>query len=81
MVVLENNVSISRATIGRTLVKNDLRPHLSEYWCIPPSEDAEFVANMEDILDVYQQPYDNEYPLWCMKNHTRYLMNAETHFP
>jgi len=66
MVVLENKVSISRATIGRTLMKNDLRPHLSEYWCIPPSEDAEFVANMEDILDVYQQPYDPDYPLWCM---------------
>ena len=65
MVVLED-ISISRATIGRTLVKNDLRPHLNDYWCIPPEEDAEFVANMEDILDVYQQPYDPKYPLWCM---------------
>ena len=66
MVVLEDKISISRSTIGRTLVKNDLRPHLNEYWCIPPKENAEFVANMEDILDVYQQPYDPEYPLWCM---------------
>ena len=65
MVVLED-ISISRATIGRTLVKNDLRPHLNDYWCIPPQEDAEFVANMEDILDVYQRPYDPKYPLWCM---------------
>ena len=31
MVVLEDKLSISRATIGRTLVKNDLRPHLNEY--------------------------------------------------
>ena len=66
MVVLEDKLSISRATIGRTLVKNDLRPHLNEYWCIPPKEDAEFVAAMEDVLDVYQQPYDSDYPLWCM---------------
>lgn len=65
MAVLED-ITVSRATIGRTLVKNDLRPHLNAYWCIPPEEDAEFVANMEDILDVYQQPYDPEYPLWCM---------------
>lgn len=65
-VVLEDQISISRATIGRILVKNELRPHLSEYWCIPPKDDAEFVANMEDIMDVYQQPYDSEYPLWCM---------------
>ena len=47
-------------------MKNDLRPHLNDYWCIPPEEDAEFVANMEDILDVYQQPYDPKHPLWCM---------------
>ena len=63
-VILETK--LSRSTIGRILQKNDLRPHLSEYWCIPPQADAEFVAAMEDILDVYQQPYDEEYPLWCM---------------
>lgn len=34
--------------------------------CIPPKEDADFVACMEDILDVYQMPYDPKYPLWCM---------------
>ena len=65
MVVLED-ISISRSTIGRILMKNDLRPHLNDYWCILPEEDAEFVANMEDILDVYQKPYDPKYPLWCM---------------
>ena len=65
MVVLED-ISISRSTIGRILMKNDLRPHLNDYWCIPPEEDAEFVANMEDILDVYQKPYDSKYTLWCM---------------
>ncbi len=63
-VVLE--VGLSRSTIGRILKNNDLRPHLSEYWCIPPKEDADFVAGMEDILDVYQQPYDPQRPLWYM---------------
>lgn len=63
-VILETN--LSRSTIGRILQNNDLRPHLSEYWCIPPQQDAEFVAAMEDILDIYQQPYDEKYPLWCM---------------
>ena len=33
------------------LKKNELRPHMNDYWCIPPKESAEFVANMEDILD------------------------------
>ena len=63
-VVLETG--ISRSTIGRILKANDLRPHLSEYWCIPPEADADFVAAMEDVLDVYQQPYDPKRPLWCM---------------
>lgn len=63
-VILEEPVS--RATIGRVLKRNEIRPHLSAYWCIPPEEDAEFVANMEDILDIYQQPYNPRYPLWCM---------------
>lgn len=63
-VVLEEN--LSRATIGRVMQRNELKPHLSSYWCIPPKEDADFVANMEDILDVYQLPYDPKYPVWCM---------------
>ena len=63
-VILED--SLSRATIGRILQRNDLKPHLSAYWCIPPEEDADFVANMEDVLDVYQRPYDPKHPVWCM---------------
>ena len=29
-----------------------------EYWVIPPEADAEFVANMEEVLKVYERPYD-----------------------
>lgn len=35
-------------------------------WCIPPKQNAEFVARMEDVLDVYKRPYDPEYPVVCM---------------
>ena len=63
-VILET--PISRSTVCRILKRNEIRPHLSEYWCIPPEEDAEFVANMEDILDLYHMPYDPSRPLWCM---------------
>ena len=27
-------------------------------WCIPPEQDAPFVAAMEKVLDVYQRPHD-----------------------
>jgi hypothetical protein len=36
------------------------------YWVIPPKCDAEFAANMEDVLDTYERPYDAEQPVICM---------------
>lgn len=35
-------------------------------WVIPPAHSGEFVAHMEDVLDVYQMPYDPQVPLVCM---------------
>ena len=37
-----------------------------EYWVIPPEADAEFVANMEDVLETYEKPYDRARPVLCM---------------
>lgn len=43
-----------------------MKPHLEKCWCIPPEKNAEFVANMEDILSLYCLAYDPEIPLVCM---------------
>lgn len=37
-----------------------------QYWVIPPKANAEFVAAMEDVLEVYSRPYDPAYPVFCM---------------
>ena len=37
-----------------------------QYWVIPPEANAEFVANMEDVLDVYSREYDTNIPVLCM---------------
>jgi hypothetical protein len=37
-----------------------------EYWVIPPESDAEFVASMEEVLDIYAMPYDPKCPVVCM---------------
>jgi len=37
-----------------------------EYWVIPPEADAEFVANMEDVLETYAKPYNPAIPVLCM---------------
>jgi len=33
---------------------------------IPPKHDGDFVAAMEDVLDVYERPYDSKRPVVCM---------------
>lgn len=35
-------------------------------WCIAKGEDAAFVAAMENILDLYCLPYDEQVPVVCM---------------
>src|SRR6058998_1001372 len=37
-----------------------------EYGVIPPEQDAEFVACMEEVLDTYAQAYDPKHPVLCM---------------
>jgi hypothetical protein len=42
---------VSRETIRRRLADDELKPCQLERWCIP-KVDAEFVARMEDVLDL-----------------------------
>jgi transposase len=66
LVELQIVVSISHETVRQVLNKNELKPHLRRCWVIPPDKNAEFVANMEDVLEVYKRPYDPKYPVICM---------------
>ena len=43
-------------------------------WIIPPMQNSEFVANMEQVLDVYKRPYDKEFPLICMDESPKQLI-------
>jgi hypothetical protein len=43
-----------------------LKPHLKEQWVIPPGKSGEFVARMEDVLEVYHRPYDERRPVVCL---------------
>jgi len=47
---------------------------------IPPEANAEFVCNMEDVLNVYTQPYDPRRPVVCMDESARQLV-SETREP
>ena len=54
--------------------KNVLKPHLNKYGCIPPKQNAQFVACMEDILDVYTRPMDASRPLVCLDETSKQLI-------
>ena len=39
---------------------------MKKMWCIPPKQNADFVAHMEDVLEVYARPYNPARPVVCM---------------
>jgi hypothetical protein len=47
---------------------------------IPPQQNAEFVACMEDVLEVYQRPYHPARPVVCLDEQPTQLV-AETRMP
>jgi DDE superfamily endonuclease len=48
-------------------------------WCIP-EVGAEFVWRMEDVLDLYEEPYETKRPVVCFEE-MPYQMVAETRTP
>ncbi|MCK5478827.1 MAG: IS630 family transposase [Methylococcales bacterium] len=75
MVVLDYVDSVSPETVRQVLKKNAIKPWQRKEWCIPARENADFVCAMENILDIYKQPYDKRFPVVCMdessKQHLR----------
>lgn len=51
-----------------------------EYWVIPPEADAEFVAGMEEVLEIYAKPYDPKNPVLSMDEQPVQLI-GETRVP
>jgi hypothetical protein len=43
-------------------------------WCIPPKASAEFVCDMEDVLEVYHRPYDPRRPQVRMDETSKQLI-------
>ena len=53
--------------------KNELKPWKKKEWCIPKVS-GEFVARMEDVLDLYHEAYDPERPVVCFDETSRQLV-------
>lgn len=44
-------------------------------WCIPPEQDAAFVCQMEQVLEVYKRPYDPQCPVINMDEQPKQLIS------
>jgi transposase len=64
MVKLTAHESMSRETVRRRLAENDLKPWRKDMWCIP-EVNADYVARMEDVLDLYAEAPDPKRPVVC----------------
>src|SRR6201994_3625547 len=79
LVRLTAHASVSRETVRRRLAENDLKPWRKDMWCIP-QVDAEYVARMEDVLDLYAEASDPKRPVVCFDESPIQLI-GETRLP
>ncbi|HLA87076.1 MAG TPA: IS630 family transposase [Anaerolineales bacterium] len=64
--------SISDVAVNASAKKNELKPWLVKSWVIAKPS-AQFVAKMEDVLAVYERPYDPKRPLVCVDEASKTL--------
>lgn len=62
MLELTGHATLSRETIRRRLHENQLKPWQRKMWCIA-KVDGEYVARMEDVLDLYAETADAKHPV------------------
>jgi transposase len=78
---LTTHQSVSRETVRRRLAENDLKPWRKDMWCIP-QVDAEYVARMEDVLDLYAESPDPNRPVVCFdESPTQLIGEVRTPIP
>jgi len=64
MVKLTDHDELSRETVRRRLAENHLKPWRKDMWCIA-AVNGEYVARMEDVLDLYAEEPDPDRPVVC----------------
>lgn len=79
LVRLTDHESLSTETVRRRLHEKDLKPWQKKMWCIP-AVDGEYVARMEDVLELYGEEPDPSFPVVCFDESPTQLI-GETRVP
>lgn len=64
IVSMTAHTTLSGETVRRRLAEKELKPWQEKMWCIP-KVDADYVARMEDILDLYAEEPTTHEPVVC----------------
>ena len=51
-----------------------MKPWKKQGWVIAPEGNSDFVAAMENVLDVYKRPYSTAFPVVCMDETPKQLI-------
>lgn len=62
LVALTDLETVSIETIRRRLKEKAIKPWQKKMWCLP-TLDADFIAQMESVLDLYAEPSDEKRPV------------------
>ena len=84
LVARTDHDTLSSETVRRRLAEAPLQPWRQDMWCIP-AVDAEYVARMEDVLDLYAEAMaapDARRPIVCFdESPTQLIGEARTPLP
>jgi hypothetical protein len=75
----DSQTGAQKVELPASALDNELKPHLKEQYVIPPQQSAEFVAHMEDVLEVYHRSYDPRRPVVCMDEQPVQLIKTDPH--
>jgi hypothetical protein len=73
LVRLTSHETLSADTVGRRLSEMKIKPWQEKMWCIP-AVNAEYVARMEDVLDLYSERPNPLRPVVCFDETPRQLI-------
>jgi len=79
LVRLTEHEGLSTETVRRRLHEKDIKPWQKKMWCIP-ALDGEYVARMEDVLELYGEELDPSFPVVCFDESPTQLI-GETRVP
>jgi len=66
--------AVSSDTVGRRLKEKKIKPWLKKMWCLRKIN-AEFIARMEDILELYAEAPDPRFPVVCFDESLKQLID------